>query len=475
MERCADCLRREAAGGRFSPMSDAELARQARRLRFDDPAREARFQAHDDERSLRQWRIATGLGGAVVAAIGVVPTNAIEPWREQLDTIGRYGLTLPWFLLALGFTWWRGQRARMQFVGAVCVAASVSCYFMTQATTSTARMPNAGVVASLIAVGMQYLVAVAVAVPLRTKAMAVALVPTVVVFYASLEGIFPELVRRPDLRVVAQHFALTSLAVVLVLIAVTWARESLLRISFAQREQLEAMNAELARMNAEKNEFMAIAAHDLRAPLATVSGVAGQMRARAADAKTGEGAALIETQAGRMLALVNDYLGAHAAESGTLPVRRERLHLGEVARAAARRHGPTAARKQQVIELGGEDVATWIEADAALLAQVADNFVSNAIKFSPAGTAVRIEVQTADGHPWARLAVIDRGPGIAADEQANLFRKFGRASTRPTAGETSHGLGLAVAKRLAEAMGGSVGCESEAGAGATFWVELARG
>jgi signal transduction histidine kinase len=120
-------------------------------------------------------------------------------------------------------------------------------------------------------------------------------------------------------------------------------------------------------------------------------------------------------------------------------------------------------------------VATWIEADAALLAQVADNFVSNAIKFSPAGTAVRIEVQTADGHPWARLAVIDRGPGIAADEQANLFRKFGRASTRPTAGETSHGLGLAVAKRLAEAMGGSVGCESEAGAGATFWVELARG
>jgi signal transduction histidine kinase len=246
-------------------------------------------------------------------------------------------------------------------------------------------------------------------------------------------------------------------------------------VSFAQREQLEAMNAELARMNAEKNEFMAIAAHDLRAPLATVSGVAGQMRARAADAKTGEGAALIETQAGRMLALVNDYLGAHAAESGTLPVRRERLHLGEVARAAARRHGPTAARKQQVIELGGEDVATWIEADAALLAQVADNFVSNAIKFSPAGTAVRIEVQTADGHPWARLAVIDRGPGIAADEQANLFRKFGRASTRPTAGETSHGLGLAVAKRLAEAMGGSVGCESEAGAGATFWVELARG
>lgn len=88
---------------------------------------------------------------------------------------------------------------------------------------------------------------------------------------------------------------------------------------------------------------------------------------------------------------------------------------------------------------------------------------------------MRIEVQTAAGHPRARLAVSDRGPGIAEDEQgAKLVWKFGRASTRPTGGETSHGLGLAVAKRLAEAMGGSVGCESVAGAGATFWVELAR-
>jgi len=70
--------------------------------------------------------------------------------------------------------------------------------------------------------------------------------------------------------------------------------------------------------------------------------------------------------------------------------------------------------------------------------------------------------------------VLDRGPGLAPEEQAQLFRKFGRASTRPTGGESSHGLGLAVAKRLAEAMGGSVGCDSEAGSGAAFWIELPR-
>ena len=455
-------------------MEASSLARQIRWLKFDDPAQEKRFRAQDDERALRQWRIATGFGAIVVAAIGFVPTNSIEPWRDQLETVGRYGLVLPWFLLALAWTWWRRQRERMQLVGALCVTASVSFYFMTQAASATSRMLNAGLIASLIAVGMQYLVAVAVAVPLRTKAMATALLPTVALFYFSLAGVFPELARRPDLRGVAVHFTLTSLAIVLVLIAVTWARERLLRISFAQQEQLETMNAELARLNAEKNEFMAIAAHDLRAPLALVGGVAEQMKNVAPAGKLAEGAALIEAQTGRMLSLVNDYLGAHAAESGTLPVRRARMDLGEIAREGAARHAAMAGAKQQTFEVGGDRVATWVEADAALLAQVVDNFVTNAIKFSPRGAAVRIEVQTAEGHPRARLAVIDRGPGIAPDEQANLFRKFGRASTRPTGGEASHGLGLAVAKRLAEAMGGSVGCESEPGAGATFWIELPR-
>lgn len=455
-------------------MEASSLARQIRWLKFDDPAQEKRFRAQDDERALRQWRIATGLGAAVVAAIGFVPTNTMEPWREQLDTVGRYGLVLPWFLLALAWTWWRPQRARMQLVGAICVTASVSFYFMTQAAAATSRTPNSGLIASLIAVGMQYLVAVAVAVPLRTKAMAAALLPTVTLFYFSLVGVFPEIARRPDLHGVAVHFTVTSVAVAVVFIAVTWARERLLRTSFAQQEQLEQMNAELARLNAEKNEFMAIAAHDLRSPLALVGGVAEQMKKVAPAGKLVEGAALIEAQTGRMLSLVNDYLGAHAAESGTLPVRLARLDLGEVARDAARRHAAAAGAKQQTLEIGGDRSATWSDADAALLAQVVDNFVTNAIKFSPRGAAVRLEVQTAEGHPRARLAVIDRGPGIAPDEQANLFRKFGRASTRPTGGETSHGLGLAVAKRLAEAMGGAVGCESEPGAGATFWIELPR-
>lgn len=98
-------------------LNDATWLRQARRLRFDDPATEARFTAHDDERSLRQWRIATALGAAVVITLGLLPAVGMKPWQEEIEGFGRFGLMLPWFFIALGFSWWRAQRHRMQLVG----------------------------------------------------------------------------------------------------------------------------------------------------------------------------------------------------------------------------------------------------------------------------------------------------------------------------------------------------------------------
>lgn len=298
-----------------------------------------------NERSLRQWRIATALGAVVVIALGALPAGGMKPWQEQMETMGRFGLMLPWFFVALGFSWWRAQRRRMQLVGAVCVTASVSMYFLTQASLANTAFVNTTYVSGLIMAGGLYLVGVAVVVPLRTRALAVAVFPTVAVFVVGLIAVHPVVWANPAMRFMVLQQGTVVVGILSVLTAVTWARERLLRVSFAQQEQLEAMNAELARLNAEKNEFMAIAAHDLRAPLATVSGVAGQIKAKAPDAPTGEAAALIEGQAGRMLALVNDYLGAHAAESGTLPVRLTRIHLGEVS--PARRRGGTGRRRRK--------------------------------------------------------------------------------------------------------------------------------
>lgn len=458
-----------------APMIDAALSRQANRLRFDDPALEARFRADHDERSVRQWRIAAGLGALAIVGIGVF-YDLGNASAARVETFGRFVFVLPWFVLMLVFSLWRRQRHRLQLVGALCCGGAVSLYFLTQCFTVSAQSRlTYSLVVSLFSLNSQFLVAVAAAVPLHTRALAVTLLATTASSYFAMRAAYPAALQNAALHEAVVQQVATAAIISLVLIAVTWARERLQRISFAQQEQLTATNAELARLNAEKNEFMAIAAHDLRAPLATVGGIAAQLRSDAdATEKQHRSAALIEAQASRMLALVSDYLGAHAAESGTLPVRLARIDLGTAVRAAAQRHAGAAARKQQHLEPAGDTADVWVEADPALLDQVIDNFATNAIKFSPAGAAVRLEVQTAADHPRARLAVIDRGPGIAPEEQPKLFRKFGRASTRPTGGETTHGLGLAVAKRLAEAMGATVGCDSETGRGATFWVELPR-
>lgn len=454
----------------FLLMDETNLLRQARWLRFDDPAQEERFRRFDDERSLRQWRIVTAAGALAVAGLWLVPSNAMV----DTEAVARFGLVLPPAVVAFAFSWWRAQRHRLQFVGVVCATISVSMHLANQAATSVVRMPSPTTVASLMAVGALYLVAVAATLPLRTQAMAATLFITVTSFYLTLTGIIPELKSHPVLHAVMVHQWVSAFVVAGVMIGATWARERLQRISFAQREQLEAANAELARMNAEKNEFMAIAAHDLRGPLAAVGGAARQLQERPPAAGAGREAALIEAHAGRMLALVNDYLGAHTAESGTLPVRMATVDLAVVAVEAAGRQAATAAAKRQTIAVDELPGPVRVRADAALLAQVADNFLSNALKFSPPGATVRIEVHTAEGHPRVRFAVVDAGPGVSAAEQAQLFRKFGRGRAQPTGGEASHGLGLAVAKRLAETMDGTVGCENAEGGGAMFWVELAR-
>lgn len=263
---------------------------------------------------------------------------------------------------------------------------------------------------------------------------------------------------------------------VLVIVSVR-TRENTERRLFAQREQLAELNAELSRLNAEKNEFMTIAAHDLRSPLAALGGaVAGLQSGQIAGAeKVDTTYASIQEMSQRMLGLVDDYLGAHAVEHAKLPVRSERLDLEVAVQTAVRRVMAAARAKRQMVRFDVPTDPVWAEADASLLAQVLDNFLSNALKFSPAGAEIEIGLLRGEDGRRVRIEVVDQGPGIPVAEQSKLFRMFGRTSVQPTAGEKSHGIGLAVTKRLAESMGGAVGCESPVvadGTGAAFWVEL---
>jgi signal transduction histidine kinase len=109
-------------------------------------------------------------------------------------------------------------------------------------------------------------------------------------------------------------------------------------------------------------------------------------------------------------------------------------------------------------------------ADPARLLQVIDNLISNAVKYSPPGSTIRVALLQ-DQRGW-RINVKDEGPGLTPHDRQNLFKDFVRLSAQPTGGEKSVGLGLAITRRVVEAHGGKIGVDSEPGQGANFWFML---
>jgi signal transduction histidine kinase len=111
-------------------------------------------------------------------------------------------------------------------------------------------------------------------------------------------------------------------------------------------------------------------------------------------------------------------------------------------------------------------------ADAKLLREAFDNYVNNAIKYTPPGGSVTVTCRPLPADGQIEFSVQDTGPGLSPEDQARLFRKFQKLTPRPTGGESSTGLGLSIVKTIAERHQGQVGCESAVGQGARFWLRL---
>ena len=233
--------------------------------------------------------------------------------------------------------------------------------------------------------------------------------------------------------------------------------------------ELAAANERLVHLNHEKNEFLGIAAHDLRNPLTTILGsaeLAGMVKDPREVAKL---LGNIAQSATRMSGLINDLLDVNAIEAGTVASVTEPCNLLELAAQAVKNNQPAAAKKSMPIRLepAGE---LWAAASPAATLQILDNLISNAIKYAPPGTTVHVRTRLKSHQ--ALVSVRDEGPGLSESDQKKLFQKFTRLTARPTGGESSTGLGLAIVKRLAEAMSGSIECQSALGAGATFTLGL---
>jgi signal transduction histidine kinase len=173
----------------------------------------------------------------------------------------------------------------------------------------------------------------------------------------------------------------------------------------------------------------------------------------------------------RMGRLIRNLLNITAIEQGKNLLRMQRLNLSQMAQESVNRFRGRAAQKKIQLLFQNTIEPCEILADPDAVAQVLDNLISNAIKYSPTGQPVQVKVSVQGTK--VRFTVRDEGPGIREDEMSSLFGAFNKLSARPTGNEPSHGLGLAIVKALCEAMQAKVWCESEAGQGSSFVLEMA--
>jgi len=148
------------------------------------------------------------------------------------------------------------------------------------------------------------------------------------------------------------------------------------------------------------------------------------------------------------------------------------LCLNDVIRNYLIQAEPVAMGKQITLVAQLPDNRINFRIDKARLEQILENFISNGMKYSPAGS--KVYVKLSDNPAYIEICVIDEGPGIAESEQDKLFKQYGVASSVPREGENSMGLGLAIVKKIADAFGAEVGCLSEKGRGCNFYLRLPK-
>jgi signal transduction histidine kinase len=237
----------------------------------------------------------------------------------------------------------------------------------------------------------------------------------------------------------------------------------------AQAAALALANDQLVALNEQKNQFIGIVAHDLRNPLNGIMLAAEMLEETAAGpAATATTAHLIQSECRDMDGLIARFLDIAAIEAGTVKAEPSLCSLEDLARQILARHAGRAAKKGILLHLDFAPATPAAYVDPNFAKEIMDNLLSNALKFSPAGTTVTLGLQPEDGH--VRFTVADQGPGLTAQDQERLYRRFTRLSATPTAGERSLGLGLSIVKHMVDAMGGSIRVVTAPGEGAAFQV-----
>lgn len=226
---------------------------------------------------------------------------------------------------------------------------------------------------------------------------------------------------------------------------------------------------QLQRANRVKERLMQVASHDLRNPLTNLRMLHRLMLRLAGDNQrltdlVERGDAIVDT----MLAVIANFLDAESG-SDNMQIHLEAVPAADVVDEVLAQYIAAAHNKRISIERDELPLVSVL-ADPQRLAQVISNLISNAIKYSPLEKTIQIYAET-KGDFW-RLSVADQGPGIPENERDKLFQPFKRLSNKPTAGESSTGLGLWIVKEMMQLQGGAVGVTCPTSGGSIFWIEL---
>ena len=237
------------------------------------------------------------------------------------------------------------------------------------------------------------------------------------------------------------------------------------------RAELSRLLAQLREADRRKDEFLATLAHELRNPLAPIRQALQLLRADAGRVPLDRVHDMLERQTGHMVRLVDDLMELSRISRGAIELRRERVALGAVLRAALETARPTIDALGHELRVALPDAAIELDGDAVRLAQVFANLLNNAAKYSDAGGCIELLARH-DG-AQALVTVRDNGIGIAPEQLPRLFRMFGQIDPSTTRAQGGLGIGLALAQQLVQLHGGSIEAASVGlGHGSSFTVRL---
>jgi signal transduction histidine kinase len=254
----------------------------------------------------------------------------------------------------------------------------------------------------------------------------------------------------------------------------TMSRATVIDISEQEEnaQKLIDANKKLLSLNEEKNNFLGIAAHDLKSPLNGILGLINLIKNRQDNLSVQQQEYLcyIENACTSMKVMVTNLLDINRIEQGLNTIEPMPFVLAKILEHQIKITKEHADKKSIRVVLENNNTDIIVTTDEAAFTRIVDNLLSNALKFSPPGRTIWITITQREDH--VTIGFTDQGPGIKPEEIGLLFNKFKKLSNRPTAGESSTGLGLSIVRELVTLLNGKLHVTSIPDKGSTFTVEL---